>query len=102
MCIRGNPARVLMTIEEYYRKRKDVQIAEATQVVKEYRKVYGRDPGKEELSEFFWLFTDESNELPDCWRKKMRLLGNEVRSNQVLDIHKKVYANMDDFLKSIH
>ncbi|MDA3769091.1 acyltransferase [Streptococcus thermophilus] len=33
----GNPCRVIMSLEEYYKKRKNVQIDEATELVRAYR-----------------------------------------------------------------
>lgn len=33
----GNPCRVIMSLEEYYKKRKNVQIDEATELVRVYR-----------------------------------------------------------------
>lgn len=54
--IGGVPAKVLMSIEDYYTKRLNAQIEEAKQLVLEYYNVYGVIPEKQVLSEFFWLF----------------------------------------------
>ena len=99
--VAGNPAEVIMSLEQYYQKRKLEQIDEATELVIEYRKAYNKDPTEEELSEFFWLFTAGIDELPECWKKKMRLVGNEEQSYQKLNMHKKEFADMNDFLKAI-
>ena len=37
--VAGNPARIIMSIEEYYQKRKAVQQEEAIELVREYRKL---------------------------------------------------------------
>lgn len=97
----GNPLKVIMTLEQYYEKRKAAQVKEAIELVKEYRRVYGHDPGGEELSEFFWLFADGKDELHKCWKSKMTLVGNEEQSKLVMREHKKVFPDMYEFLKSI-
>lgn len=99
--VAGNPAKVIMPIEEYYQKRKNAQSDEAIELVNEYRIVYGKDPGAEELSEFFWLFTNNDRDLPECWNKKMHLVGNYEVSKQKLKENRKVYESIDDFLKVV-
>lgn len=60
--VAGNPARVIMSLEEYHAKRQLAQNAEARQLVEEYRKVYRKEPDEQALSEFFWLFSDDPEE----------------------------------------
>lgn len=94
----GNPARVIMTLEEYHRKRQAAQTEEARQLAAEYREVYGKDPDEQALSEFFWLFTDDDRNLPDCWEEKMRLAGDRAFSGRKLRENRKLYGNMRQFL----
>lgn len=94
----GNPARVLMSLEEYHEKRKAAQEQEARELVTEYRAVYGKDPDEQALSEFFWLFTDNPQALPPCWDEKMALAGDLTRSKQALRQNQKRYENMEAFL----
>ena len=67
----GNPAKVIMTLEQYYEKRKKAQLEEATELVKLYRDRYGKEPDDKALHEFFWLFCDGEDELPNCWKSMM-------------------------------
>lgn len=98
----GNPCRVIMSLEDYYTKRLNAQLAEATQLVQEYRKVYHTDPGEQELSEFFWLFSNDYNgQLPHCFSEKMRLVGSYDLSMQALAGWKSPYNNLKEFLSSI-
>lgn len=97
----GNPCKVIMTLEEYYEKRKDSQVKEATELVQEYRKRTGKDPDEYALHEFFWLFSDDPDTIPNVWKDMNRLVGNEEFSNQLMRQHNKKYKNMDEFLKSI-
>lgn len=96
--IGGNPAKVIMSIEDYYEKRKAAQEREAKQLVQEYRKVYGKEPDEQALSEFFWLFSNDPDTLPECWQQKMRLVGTENLSRQKLKNNPKAYDSMQDFL----
>lgn len=99
--IAGNPAHVIMSIEEYYEKRKKLQIKEATELVQKYRERFNKEPDEEALAEFFWLFSDRYTELHSCWKEKMKLVGNENYSMNVLKNNHKQYENMQEFLNSI-
>ena len=91
MCIR----------DRYYEKRKKAQLEEATELVKLYRDRYGKEPDDKALHEFFWLFCDGEDELPNCWKSMMTLVGNEERSYQKIKTNKKMFRNKEDFLQSI-
>ncbi|WP_243099302.1 MULTISPECIES: acyltransferase [Clostridia] len=97
----GNPCRVIMSLEEYYEKRKAVQYEEASQLVRKYRERYGKDPGKEALHEFFFLFEDNEKELFDSYRSMMELCSNSELSYARLKEHKKLFASFDEFLNSV-
>lgn len=90
-----------MSLDEYYEKRKLSQIKEATELVRLYRKRIGKDPDEVALHEFFWLFSNEPEILPDVWKKVNQITGNEEFTNEVMRKHKKQYKNLDDFLSSI-
>lgn len=97
----GNPCRVIMSLEEYYKKRKNVQIDEATELVRAYREKKGIDPDEYALHEFFWLFSDNPDDIPPIWKKMNELVGNEKLTKQKMVEHKKIFDNMKQFLKSI-
>lgn len=96
----GNPCKVVMSLDEYYEKRKSSQIKEATELVKTYRKRIGQEPNEAALHEFFWLFCDDPEILPEIWKKMNQITGNEEFTNEVMRKHKKQYKNLDDFLNS--
>ena len=52
----GNPARKIMTLEEYCDKRRDSQFEEAKKMALVYRERFGTTPPKEIFSEYFMLF----------------------------------------------
>ena len=99
--VAGNPAKVIMSLEQYYEKRKKAQLEEATELVKLYRERYGTEPDDKALHEFFWLFCDGKDELPDCWKSMMTLVGNKEYSYQKLHTNKKWFKDKKEFLHSI-
>ena len=97
--VAGSPARVIMSLEEYHEKRKDAQLEEARELVREYRTVFGKDPDEKALSEFFWLFTADPSQVTDpSWIAQMQNLGNQQLSNRVLAEHTPLFRDMQDFL----
>lgn len=95
----GNPCRVIMTLEEYHEKRKAAQIKEAAELVNLYRQRYGKEPDEQDLHEFFWLFTDGNDPLPECWDSMMKLGGNYDFTQKMHQKNKKQFADMRDFLE---
>lgn len=58
--VAGNPAKVITTVDEYYKKRKKLQLSEAVQCACEYYEVYKKWPEKKIMREFIWLFEDRN------------------------------------------
>lgn len=73
----GNPAKYLMSLEEYKEKREKKQEHEAIELIKEYYKKNNKYPPKELLREFFWLFQDRDEELCDTFNKVIELGNNK-------------------------
>lgn len=70
--VAGNPARVVMSIDDYYKKRQDAQIREAEEMYNAYVDSFGVEPDKSIFDEFFFLFEkrgDESILLPSYKRQ---------------------------------
>ena len=65
--------------------------AEAKELVRLYRERYGKEPDEEALSEFFWLFTDGCDSLPQSWEAKMKLCGTYDLSKERLKKNNKQY-----------
>lgn len=97
----GNPCKVIMSLEDYYKKRKAVQLAEATELVKKYRERYGREPDEKALHEFFWLFSNDSNNLSEVFDSVMRLGGNYEMSCKKINNNIIYYKSISDFLNKI-
>lgn len=97
----GNPCRKIMDLSEYHQKRKKAQLKEATELVQLYRERKGKEPDERALHEFFWLFSDDPDNLPELWKHMNSLIGNEALTNEVMKQHQKSFNDMNDFLKSI-
>ena len=91
----GNPAEKLMTIDEYYNKRKSNQLKEAVDFVIEYKKRFGKIPPEEKLDEYFFLFK------PTCLNKKfksqMTLMDNYIKTKEKLD-QSYYFSSYEDFI----
>ncbi len=99
--VAGNPCRVIMSLEEYHQKRQQAQLSEARELVTAYRQRYGKEPDEQALSEFFWLFTKDASNLPECWQEKMELVGNFQDSAKTMEHREPPYNSMEDFLRDI-
>lgn len=99
--VAGNPAKVIMNIEQYYEKRKKVQLEEAVQLVKEYYKMYNKKPEKKILREFFWLFEsrDSKEFSDDSFEEIMHLLNNYDESIEKFYKTSPVFNSYEEFLK---
>lgn len=92
----GIPAKRLMSIEEYYKKRKEAQFDEAKNVVLEYKRAHGDFPPIEVLHEYFFLFSDER----DCerWKKQLDNCQNSEASINYIKNNKPMFAGYKEFL----
>lgn len=98
--VAGNPAKVIMTIDEYYNKRKNEYIDEAKECAREIYKVTGNLPKIKDFPEFFPLFLKRDREELKKYNfsfKSYHDEGNLLEKN-FLD-SKSVYNSFDEFIK---
>ena len=76
----GNPVKFIMSLEEYYEKRKQKQVDEAVELVKEYKLCYGEYPQKEILREYFWIFEKRKCSLNKIFEDVIGLEENYEKS----------------------
>lgn len=84
MVYAGNPARKVLTLEEFYKKRKKNQLKEAVDFVNRYNNVFGKMPEEKFLKEYFFLFSNSSKLCPE-FEFQMRLMGNRDKSIVALE-----------------
>ena len=99
----GNPAKVIMTINQYAEKRKADQLKEGTELAISYKAKHGAWPEDGIMSEFFWLYTGgkalDYTSLHASYKEKMRLVGNEEKSKSLLAEHTPMFKDYKDFIK---
>lgn len=93
----GNPAKKIMTLDEFYAKRKDRQLEEAVAYVNSYYARYRRECSPEDLDEYFFLLSPSVG--CDAYRKKMKLLGNYETTAQKWENIQPRFQTFEDFLR---
>ena len=68
----GNPCKVIMSIEDYYKKRINRQMDEAFEIFARYVEKFKKNPPQEIFDEFFWLFHKRDEVLPEAFSRQMR------------------------------
>lgn len=97
----GNPIKYIMSLEEYYKKRKEKQLDEAYECAIKYYEVYNNWPNKNIFKEFFWLFEERNDKLCDSFNETMKLEGNEEKSYKKFKETKGIFLNYDEFINYI-
>lgn len=96
----GNPAKKIMSLENYYKNIIDRQLNECIELTKCYYQKYGVLPPKEEYHEFFYLFEDRDKKLIDKFENKLNLMGNYSFSKDVfLSKKNQVFDSFEDFIE---
>lgn len=95
----GNPARKIMSLEQFYQKRKELQLKEAKELALAYYKRFAKKPDKEVFHEYFMLFADEQDILScGAFNNKMNLCGNRQQSFVYSQENKPVFCSYEEFL----
>lgn len=98
--VAGNPAKVIMSIEEYYERRKKEQLKEAINLAKEYYKVYHKKPTKNVFHEYFWLFEERDRDiLEEPYDNVMKLVNNYEQSIKKFRTNKPIFKCYEDFIE---
>lgn len=95
----GNPARFIMTLDEYYKKRKAEQLEEAVELVQEYYKRYNEIPNKSLLREYFWIFQSRNQSLIGEFDKVHNLQGNREFTVKKFKQERPLFDSYEDFIE---
>lgn len=99
----GNPARRIMSIDEYYHKRKSLQFAEAKEIALRYRQRFHKDPPREVFAEYFMLFAGRKEaQENEAFRKKMVLMDNYDATISYMDNHAPAFESYEAFLAACY
>lgn len=99
--VAGNPARYIMSIEEYYEKRVVAQLKEAQTMFNCYVERYNKIPNKEVFREFFQLFQEpeEVHKLNPVFKEVLELEGTFDKSYSFYSDMKRQFNNYEEFVK---
>jgi len=94
--IAGNPARMICSLNDYYQKRRQLQLKEASDLaVSFYNKFHSRPP-KSLFKEFFMLFSDGA--IDHCYDSQLSLGKGKQSSLDYMRNNKPLFKTFDDFL----
>ena len=97
--VAGVPAKVICSLDDYYKRRKAAQIDEAFLLANIIRKEYHREPTIKEMGNFSTLFIKrDTDSLTQYLRTK---LSGDVEADIISDFYSSepVFENFNDFLK---
>lgn len=95
----GVPAKKLMSIQDYHKKRMKNQLQDAKAVAIEYYKKTGKRPDENILREFLFLFADRSDVENKIVDKLLRDSGHYDICKEKLFHIKPKFKNINEFLK---
>lgn len=99
--VAGSPAKVICSIEQFFEKRKNRQYNEAVQIVKTYRDRFGKNPPKEYLPAYFFLFEPREKITNPVFISRLKLSGNYDKSLNEFMSSSPMFESYETFLKSI-
>lgn len=99
----GNPARKIMSIDEYRQKREFLQFEEAKTLAIEYLARFGKSPPIEIFKEYFMLFCDSktASQIP-AFKAQMCTSLNFEDSVAYMDNHKPLFEDYESFLNACY
>lgn len=97
----GNPARWIMSIEDFYRKRKERQFTEARDLATRYRDHFGKEPPMEVFREYFMLFAsgDDAAHVEE-FKGQMKTSGNYDACLRYMNQQTPMFPDYETFLQA--
>ncbi len=92
----GNPAKKIISIQDYLKKRQGAQLREAKELWVSYKNRYGKRPTREVFHEYFMLF-ESPESLDEKQIEKMKLCGNYEDSIDYMNNHKAPFCSFEEF-----
>lgn len=96
----GNPCKVILSLDDYYSKRKEACISEAFEFAQSIKDRYNRLPTIYDFREEYSLYIDRSNynEYPEIHSFIREQLGEHF--DNYMNKHKAIYPSFEAFLKA--
>ncbi len=96
----GNPCKMIMPIEDYYKKRLVAQKTEAFEIYSKYVDAYSKEPPMEVFDEFFFLFHRRDETLPPAFERQMKWHGKYEDVLENLKAIQPAFDGYEEFLKA--
>lgn len=95
----GNPAKRIMSLDEFTEKRKKQQFEEAKRFALRYEEKFGKEPPIEVFAEYFMLFcdTEEAHKVPK-FVKQLKTGGNYEEAVEYMNNNPRMFDSYNDFL----
>ena len=77
--IAGNPAKIIRSLEDHYKKRKERSLCEAEIYYRKFKEKYGRRPSVKEMGPFFPLFLERSKDAINRENVNVNLNGDDMQ-----------------------
>ena len=99
----GIPAKRIMSIEDFYKKREKMQFEEAAVLARMYKDRFGKLPDREVFGEYFQLFADaEEASNVSRFRFQMETSGNYAQCRKYMEDHAPVFDSFESFLQACY
>lgn len=96
--VAGVPAKVIYSLDEYYKKRKMASIEEAKAYAREVQRHYGRRPVMEDFREEFALFWSPETPTSDKFKALIKFQLSDAY-DEFIKNNKPIYNSFEEFLK---
>lgn len=99
----GNPAKVICSIDDFYRKRKEKERASAELFAREFKRANGRPPTEAEMTDAFsWLYLPHTEEILERYPELFRMHGiDRKKAIKAFLESSPMYPNYESWLDSI-
>ncbi len=95
----GNPVKYICSLDEYLKKRMDLQLTEAVDVAKNYYIKYKVIPPIEIFREFFWLFENDFGNINVEFKKVFNLGNNFEMTFSKFKQNQPQFKNYNEFIE---
>ena len=100
--VAGNPAKIIMTLDQFYEKRKKRELEFAKTYYKSFIERYNRKPHPSEMGPFFHMFA--KREMNYIYEQKIPFVFNGDNTDDVIESFlnsKPIFSSFDDFIAEL-
>lgn len=97
----GNPAKKIMNIEEFYRKKIEQSLESAKEIYNKYYERFNSIPPRKVFYEYLSLFTSRVENLTEEEKKLIERTGHAERIYTEISLNSSQFENYEEFIKYI-